>query len=275
MSYDTPEASVKDGRPYFLYQFASSAGTTRLTSEPVDLTRDAGDGDVTWTASPISHDKMEQNGNVEKQEIELTFPLSDTFAAGFLVPATAITTLTVFRGHYTDLTDELRTIWKGRVVGAHSGGQTITMLGESIFTSLRRTGCTARVQRTCRHALYLPGCNLDKADFAVSATATSINGLTVTVTEAADEPDSTYSAGMIEWNGRFGFIASHFSTSLHLVSEIPGFEDEVTDNAPVSITIYPGCDRSLTVCNGTFSNLLNNGSFAYRPPNNPFSQSIV
>jgi hypothetical protein len=131
MSYDTPEASVKDGRPYFLYQFASSAGTTRLTSEPVDLTRDAGDGDVTWTASPISHDKMEQNGNVEKQEIELTFPLSDTFAAGFLVPATAITTLTVFRGHHTDLTDELRTIWKGRVVGAHSGGQTITMLGES------------------------------------------------------------------------------------------------------------------------------------------------
>lgn len=271
MSYDTPEASVKDGRPYFLYAFASSAGTTRLTSEPTDLVR----GGNTYTKSSIRHSKMEQTGNVEKQELQLEFPLSDTFALTLLEPATGITTLTVFRGHHSDLTNELRTVWKGRVVGAQSGGLLISVVAESIFTSLRRTGCNARVQRTCRHALYLPGCNLDKDDFAVSATATAMSGLVVTVTEASGETNGFYKAGMIEWDGRFGFIESHSGTSLTLVSDVPGLETEINDNGPTSVIIYPGCDRSLAVCDDRFDNLLNNGAFPYRPPNNPFNQSIV
>lgn len=283
MSYDTPEASVADGRPYFLYVFATGALTpVRLTSEPVDLVRNIGAGDVTFSASPLSHNKMEQTGHVEKQELELKFPLSDAFAITLLLPATAKTTLTIYRGHYSDLSNELRTVWKGRVSGSISEPQTISVKGETIFTSLRRTGCNARVQRTCRHALYLPGCNLNKADFAEAATATAVNGLVVTVTEATIPADGFYKAGMINWNGRWGFIDRHVGTSLVLVSEIVGLEEEIADNGPAAVTIYRGCDRSTTVCdtfpnagNLSGTNIENHGGFPYRPPNNPFNQSIV
>lgn len=272
MSYDTPEASVKDGQPYFLYQFATGALTpVRLTSEPVELTR----ATFAWTPSPIRHSVVEQTGHIEKQELQLEFPLSDAFALTLLSPATAITTLTIYRGHHTDLSNELRTVWKGRVVGATSGKQTIQVTGETIFTSLRRTGCNARVQRTCRHALYLPGCNLDKDDFAVSATATAVNGLTVSVTEAASEANGWYAAGMIQWNGRFGFIDRHIGTGLILVSEVVGLEEEIADNGPTAVTIYRGCNRSTTICNSKFDNIVNHGGFPFRPPNNPFNQSIT
>lgn len=268
MSYDAQEISVKDGRPFFLYQFSTPSGSTYLTSDPEELVKDS----QTWVPESISHDKIEINGNVEKNELNLFFPLSSEFALDLLAPQTSVMTLTIFRGHHGDLSEELRAVWKGRVAGARSGKQSIRVVSESIYTSLRRTGCTARVQRTCRHALYLPGCNLDKAVFAINATLSAISGLTLTVAEAASYPDGRFKAGMIDYNGNWGFIQSHVGTSLTLVSEIVNLEDVTL---PVSVVIYPGCDRSMTVCSQIFGNLLNNGSFPYRPSKNPFSGSLL
>ncbi len=268
MSYDTPEGSVANGQPYFLYLFDNGIDPARLTSDPAPLVR----MDETFKISPIRHSELEQTGSIEKSSVDFTFPISDPFARSLLPSATAITTVTIWRGHHTDLTDELRVVWRGRIVGSKSTRQSIALSGESVFTSLRRPGCRARYQRTCRHALYFDGCNLDKADFEVAATITAMDGLILTIPVADAADDGEYKAGMLEFEGAFGFFSSHVGEICTLLNPLPGLEDATL---PITVKIYPGCDLSLTRCNDRFDNVLNNGGFNDMPDENPFSISIV
>lgn len=272
MPYDAQEFSIKGGQPFWLYQFARGAVVTRLAASPVALTA----GGQAWTASPITHDVVEQTGNVERSELEMSLPISDPFAISLLSPQTIVMTATLFRGHFSDGTGELRQYWKGRVVGARSNRTIVIIKTENVFTSLRRPGCRVRVQRTCRHDLYGHGCNLNRADWDVAATITAMSGLVLTVPVAAGYTSGKFKAGMVEWNGLFGFIEYHNGSALQLVSDIPGLDDAVAGGAQ-SCLIYPGCDRSLDGAFGctSFNNHLNFGGFRWIPQNNPFTTSIV
>jgi hypothetical protein len=272
MTYDAQEFSVKGGRPYFLYQFARGAVVTRLAASPVQLTVGGHD----WEPSPIAHDILEQSGNVERSELEITLPLTDPFGIGLLSPQAEVMTCTIFRGHYSDLADELRQYWKGRLVGAHSTGTRIIMKTENVFTSLRRPGCRVRVQRTCRHDLYGRGCNLDRADWDIAATITAVTGLNLTVPVANGYTDGKFRAGMVEWNNIFGYIDRHSGATLRLVTEIPGLDDAIAGGSQAA-KIYPGCDRNLISEFGcsSFANQLNYGGFRWIPTINPFTNSIT
>lgn len=272
MTYRLIDTTVKQGRPFFLYQFASGATVTRLTSDAAGIVRQS----VLWTPSPVSHQELEQTGNVEKNKLELTFPLSDTFAYDYLLPATGITTVTIMRGHHGDVDEELSIYWKGRIVGAKSTKQNIIMTVENVFTSLRRPGCRVRVQRTCRHDHYGLECGVNKASFAIACTITAVSGLMLTVPAAGGYAAGTFNAGFISWNGLNGFIDSHSGAACQIISEIPGMDDAILLGA-LSATIYPGCNRNLTgsfSC-AAFSNHLNFGGFRWIPDANPFNTSII
>ena len=271
MSYDEFETSVSSGRPYYLYAFNDGTTTTRLTSNADDLLKMT----ETWTASPLSHADIEQTGNIEKSSLQLTFPLSDSYARQFLQPVPQVVTATIWRGHLLDEDEEHRVVWKGRVVGAKTQNQILTLEIESVFTSLRRPGCRARYQRTCRFALYHVGCNLDITAFQTEKALTEISGLVLTVPAAGSETDGYYKAGVLEYNGLFGFIVDHSGSSLTLLAPVQGLQ-EALDAASGSLTVKlaPGCDLSRTMCEEKFSNELNHGGFPYMPDKNPFSVSI-
>ena len=165
MTYTIIDTSKRQGKPFYLYQFSNVAGTQRFTSSQDEITRLS----HLWTPKVISHGKLEQNGNIEKQSLDIRFALSDEFAQTLLPVQNSPTTLTIYRGHHNDPDQEVETEWKGRIIGTKSGKQYIVATGETVFTSLRRSGCTARVQIQCRQALYQPGCFIDKDDFAVAA----------------------------------------------------------------------------------------------------------
>lgn len=278
MTYAAQETSVADGRPYWLYRFANSNGTvTRLASTETDLTRTdpVTSTSQTWTAAPIAHGNLEQSGTVERASVEFTFPLSNAFGASFLDVTAHVTTLTIYRGHLSDGSNELRPVWKGRVVGARAVDARVIVTGETVHTSLRNPGCRARTMRICRHALYQSGCNLDKADFAVLGTASNVNGRVVTVAEAIPAAANDYRAGIIEWNGIFGFVRTHSGSTLTLLTAIPGLEEAFDADGPQSVTLYPGCDQSLARCTDRFENNLNFGGFPWMTSLNPFNSSIA
>ncbi|WP_210236335.1 hypothetical protein, partial [Mesorhizobium sp. M2D.F.Ca.ET.232.01.1.1] len=154
--------------------------------------------------------------------------------------------------------------------------QNIKVSVESVFTSMRRPGCRARYQRTCRHALYFPGCNIDVDDFKVAGTVTAVSGLALTVAEAALQTDQYYKAGLVIFNDLFGWIGDHIGSTLTLIGAIDGLAEYVTAHGSASVFIAPGCDLS-TGPNGCakFSNFLNMGGFEFMSDNNPFSQSIT
>lgn len=271
MSYDTPESSVDQGQPYFLYLFDNGVTPARFCSDPVTLTKMGED----WLPSPVAHADIEQTGNIEKNSNELTFPLSDVYAKTLLTPANEVTSVTVWRGHHTDLSEEHRVVWKGRVVNAKSGKQNIKITVESIFTSMRRPGCRARYQRTCRHALYFAGCDLNVDDFKTAGSVSAISGLQLTVSAAALQPDGYYKAGLVVFNGLYGWVGVHVGDKLTLIGAVDGLADYFAANGSVPIDIAPGCDLSESTCATKFGNFLNYGGFKNMSDNNPFSQSIT
>ena len=274
MAYDTIEDSLDGARPFWLYQFNDGALSFPFlfTSDEKEYT----DTDLnTYTPSPIDAGDIEVNGNVERQDAEFVFPISDEFARRYLDPAYAITTVTIFRGHHDDPDQNLSVHWKGRIVGCTSAGDAIKITAESIFTSMKRIGNRARCQRQCRWALYRPGCNLNRADFETAATVTAVSGLTLTVPEASLAEANDYKAGIVNWNGIFGMVSVHNGNQLTLLSKIHGLVEYVTANGSADILLAPGCNRTTRRCVDRFDNGLNMGGYEKLPEINPFSTSVV
>ncbi|MCA0871383.1 phage BR0599 family protein [Seohaeicola saemankumensis] len=281
MTYDLLETSTAEGRPLFLYRFAEGSEIWRFTSRATDWVVPGGTladepDDTTWTASALSHGNVIQSGDPRRVDLGLTFPLSDAFARRYLGPrGSAITTLTIFRGH-EQVPDELVAHWKGRIVSARVEGVRITLQAESLFTAMRRQGVRARYQRLCRNVLYAGGCGLDIADFLVSGTATARSGLQITVPEAAEQPDGWYRGGVLRHAGVPGFIIGHVGTTLTLAGRMPGLETEIDDpGVTANVEIAPGCDLRRDTCTGRFGNLLNFGGFPDIPGRNPFGGSSI
>lgn len=286
MSYLTREASVQDGAPIFLYEFVQGEQAWRYTSAPDTYVW----GDQDWLPSSVSHSDITQSNEMAKDGISLRFPRTDdagsAFARQFLGYAPDIvTSVTIRRGHPAD--GEFVVYWRGRVSGSKSSGATISVDCESVFTSLRRPGLRARYQRTCRHALYGRGCNLDPEAFAVVGLAVAVSGAVVHVPEAALQPDGWYLGGMLRApDGALRLVVGHTGNQVTLSRPIESLAQAVAESGyglnygnyygGVAVKIYPGCDH--TEGSGgcaKFDNLGNNGAFLRVPRKNPFGGSSI
>lgn len=280
MSYDVPETSVDDGEPYFLYLFNNGVTKNRFTSDADPIMADPEEIGTPqkWYKSSISHTEIEQTGNIERNSIDLTFPLSDPYARSLQKPGSEVVTVTIWRGHHTDLDGELEVFWKGRIVDVADEKLNIKVTVELASTSMRRTGCGAVYMRPCRHALYFPGCNLNVDDWKVPATVSAVTGgLLLTIAEAAAETDQWYKAGLVIYDGLYGWVGDQVGDQVTLIgSEIAGLADEVAANGSASVFIAPGCDLSSgpTGCE-KFDNNLEFGGFEFMADENPWSQSIT
>ena len=272
MTYDLVEASVAEGRPFFLYQFVEGANVWRFTSRPEAWVTTAGAETFTWEPVSVAHGDVVQSSEIERARLELTWPLSHPFARRFL-PAigSALVTLTIFRGH-EQLPDETVAHWKGRVLGAESEGQRIVLACESVFSTLRRGGVRAKYQRLCRHPLYGRGCNLSIASFYVAASASAVSGPAVTVAAAALRASGYYAGGVLRFGTRLGFIVEHAGDLLTLSRPIPELSAAVL---PAVVDIAPGCDLRAATCRDKFGNLLNFGGFPEIPGRNPFGGGSI
>lgn len=282
MTYSDLEASVADGRPYHLYLFAEGAQLWRFTSLAEDWTSppgaaDASGSEQTWTASAVSHGPIQQSGDPRRVEVEVTFPVSDTFARRFLgVRGQAVTTLTIYRGH-RQVPEETRVVWKGRVIGPRVSGEQIALRCENLLTSVRSIGNAEVYSKICRHVLYGPGCNLDIESFFSGATATAYSGLGVTVGEASGQANGYFAGGVIRHtaSGALGFITGHEGAALTLGGRLVDLEGEIDAGGSAAVEIAPGCDLSVATCRDRFSNLPNYGGFPWIPDRNPFGGRSV
>lgn len=287
MTYASIESSVAEGRPYFLYQFVEGDNVWRFTSRATVWTSAASGGtEITWEPAAVAHGDVVQTSEIERGRLELTWPLSHPFARRFLAPlGNDPVTLTIFRSHEQVL-GETVAHWKGRVVGAEVEGQRILLQAESIFSTLRRAGVRAKYQRLCRHALYGRGCGLDIALHWLTGTVTAISGtgLSVTIPEAAAEPDGWYRGGVLRFGMHLGFITGHAGAHLTLSRPMPELaaalaapeiDLETSDPLPVLADIAPGCDLRAATCAAKFGNLLNFGGFPEIPGRNPLGGGSI
>lgn len=269
MSYNLIEISAADSHVFELYKFSRNNASWYYTSADVDIVHL---GDV-YISTPITRDNINQTTETSRDPINVKLPFDLNFIQDYVAsPPTVVTTCTIFRGHYGDA--EVLTIYIGRVVNAKFSEQDASLRIESVFSSLKRPCLRFRYQRNCPHDLYgADGCRVDKSEHAVSATAVVESSTSITCSEIASFPDGYFEGGYINFDN------SGFETNRFILSQVGGlltydlpFSDIVTGS---TVTVYPGCDRTLTTCHSKFNNLDNYGGQPFYPEKNPFTGDMI
>lgn len=277
MSYDSKELTMQDSAPVMLFHFLQGVvleggSEWRLTSSGTLINRLSHD----WTPAVIVPDKFGQTGDMPKDVLTIKLPISHALAQTFLgyVPD-VVTSLTVYRTHADD--SEAIVYWKGNVASPSTSGNVLSLECESIFSKLRRLGAGGIYSRTCRHALYGSGCQLDSDEFAETATVTAVSGggQVLTITEA-DAMDSLVGGFFEAPDGTWRTITKHDGTSVTLMRRIKSLVDEmIAHPGGFEATVYPGCDHTFETCDETFVNLANFGGFPGIPELNPMGGNNV
>jgi uncharacterized phage protein (TIGR02218 family) len=252
-----------------------------VTSADEDQTHN---GEI-YTRMAIGRNEAQSKTELSKANLEVTVSIDNPMGRRWLKTSIdAAVGLTVFIKDAE--TSNVVVGWKGRLASVKPGEKSITLVFESVFTSLRRPGLRQRYQRTCPHALYGPGCNASKEDFAVSGEVTGVSGSVVTMPIAATYPNGWFTAGIIEApDGTMRFITNHSGSTLTLIRSLDSLSESFAKQGygqgygfgygGLSVRIFPGCDRTTQTCKDKFDNLNNNGSFPFIPLKNPMSGSSI
>ena len=259
MSFATWIAAVSGKRTVWLYEITVD-GTTTYLSRGRDYTLSA----QLYTGTHASNSKIVVTQDAQKAEVVLVFARTDALAIAIRDNDTSDVLVKIKRGFAEDPDQEFRTEFQGRVVGTKPGLAWISIQCENEFTTFRRSGGAAVMQRPCRHALYHGGCGLDIADFNTAGTATAYAGSAVTVTEAASQSDGYYNGGILTFS-TFPpqMIVAHVGTALTMLGPVGGLAEEIAASTTAAVSIAPGCNRSTGDCFTKFSNIENYGGFPY------------
>lgn len=257
--------------PIDLYRLVMGGTVWTLTSSDADqiysITGDS-DDEERYISTAMSRGEINQKNEMAKAHLEVNIPLTHALAISLLAAHTdQLMIVTVFE----KIDSDVNTIWKGRLASIRPGDTDLTLIVESIFTSMRRMGLRAKMQRSCRHALYSRGCFLDMEDFVTAGTLNAIAGDVLTIPEAAGQADGYFLGGILKDSaGLLAYIIGHTGSAITVQRIQYSLATEFAADGPgVVVSLYPGCDHTRATCNTKFSNGLNYGGFDYIPLKNP------
>lgn len=256
-----------------LYKIVALPDIWTFTSSEDQIYND-GSGEVVYKKTAISRTQVEQKKELTKASVTIDIPIDHPFSKFILTRFfEQLISMTIFKSE----DGSTSVFWKGRLASIQPSGTSLSLIFESIFTSLRRPGLRATFQRNCRFALYGKGCNLDPADFAISGTLSAINSTTLTIAEADDEIDGYFNGGMIAApDGTFSWIMNHVGDQITIQRPSLSLSEAFLETGVLTpVVLYPGCDHSRLTCNSKFDNVINYGGFDWIPNKNPMSGSIT
>jgi len=262
-----------------LYKFERGTTVYTLTSSDEEQEYES----EIYEPAVIGHGNRENQTELSKENLEVKINLEHPMANDLLTYfGDDIMILTLF----IKLDSGVEVGWKGRYVSQKPLGNQLSIIIESVFTSLRRPGLRARYQKTCRHALYRTlGCKLNVEDFAYESILDSILGRTLIVSGASLQPDGFYIGGMIRASSdnSLRWIVNHVGDTLTLVRSFEKLEEDYAgygvnyggSYGGTIVKIYPGCDHTRATCISKFDNVLNYGGFPWIPGKNPMGETSI
>ncbi len=222
----------------------------------------------TYVKKPITDEGVSQSGEAQNDDMDVicsqTLPVVGFFRDA--VPSGTIY-VKIRRKHFGE--SEAPLAWVGYILQVSrpdSASAKITC--HTLDASFNRSGRRLTWQRACPYMLFGPGCNLDKAPYATTATVTVRDGPTVTL-DAYAHPDGWANGGFFEWTTDEGFIERR-----PIESQVGNHFVVFTTASGVTVgtvlTIYPGCARIIQVCHDKFGNEDNFGGIPQMPGKSPF-----
>lgn len=273
MTFDSRETSAEDGAKVFTYTWVRGSRFYRYAAADQDVVLDfqrfTGLGSIT-------HGTIEQSGDPSRSSIEVTVATDHPVAALYRVTPPVDSVVLTIHAHHVGEEADRRPVWQGRILGVRwdlpDGRARITH--EPTYTSLRRTGLRRNYQALCPLVWGGKRCGVNKEAFAVAGAVLEVNGLGLTIPEAAAQADGWYDGGELVWEIESGvverrFIRSHVGSALTVTAFPVGL-------APgTAVKLYPGDDHTADTCAGKFDNIDNYGGFLYFPDKNPFGGSTI
>lgn len=277
MSYESQESSAQAGAPIELFRISGAENFYYTSSSaPYDY-----NGRI-YQPVPIKRTAPTINSKESSASMSLKFPFNNPFVSRYLggVPPEP-DTLTIFRVHLSDTTDEVKRFWYGTVSSVKFSGDTATVSILGVMARLGQQIPVSTYSWMCNHALYDGKCGVSQAANVYTFTVASISsdGVTVNLTDfgqaAAKLSDSTYfNGGIFTAPGDIGQRTvlkfeqpDPISNTYQAVLLVPAPSLSVGDQ----ITVTAGCDHSIQTCHSRFNNASQYGGFPYIPTLNPFS----
>lgn len=273
MSYAEKETSVDDGRPIELFKVSYSGNNWYYTSADRDIAYLGS----TYKPVPCGRSELQPTSDPSKSDMTFTFPRDVEVGEVFRIqPPSEVVSMTVFARHISD--SEFVTVWKGRIVDCQWEAQYVKLIGESVFSSLRRPGLRRRYQYQCPHALYGTKCRVDREIWKEIHALTGVSGILIQVNGAVGKPDNYYAGGYVTWENNLNqniekrmVRSSIGATGILELASIP-----IALAGGDMVTLYPGCDHTLGPggC-GRFDNEENFGGTPFIPNKNPFGGTAI
>lgn len=277
--FDDFELSPRSGRPRGLFLFTRQGKAWRFASGDTDLVI----GGNTYVRAPISITEIKETVEKPQDQVTITMPYMSDPGAGELPPTQDLganwhpyVPSDVIRVAYMEVhanDPDLQAIirWQGRVAQPKfSKGQLeLTCIPSGTKGAKLRQG--PKWGRSCWKDPYstgLRGCNLDPADFQISATLTAVSGLVVTAAEFASAPLSLRGAAL-SWTREDGIVESRpvMSQSGADLTLLYGAADLA---AGLEVTVLPDCPGNWSACDER-NNTINYGGSVYEPTEDAFS----
>lgn len=266
-TYNDKEFSIADAEPFELYDFVHGTWTMYLTTRATEFY--VSDNQV-YLPTAITRGRINQGEKINKDSITITIPRGHDLAAQFInFPPETSTTVTIRRLHRGLAFTEAIVIWKGRVIGGEPKGETMDIICESIFTSLRRYGLRLRAELICQHTLYSPECGANQPLYRFDNAISAISGTALTMASTSAKADGWFNGGILDYQGDTRFILFHAGNTIKISRPMASLK------AGITVALYPGCDRTMDICKNKFGNLNNYLGFPWIPSVNPFEVNIT
>tara|TARA_R110000737_G_scaffold47134_6_gene67070 strand:+ start:6874 stop:7704 length:831 start_codon:yes stop_codon:yes gene_type:complete len=274
MTYEAFEELQEGSAPIELYTVTIGATIYRWTSAEDDITEAA---DV-FTAIPIERGTLKGGGpDTRKEFLVITVAGDNPVAVQYIGSVPGVEgTIKIERIQRGDgPTFQVITLFNGTISSAAftNAGRTAQLRIVPLVTSQSKPVPTDTYQGLCNRVLYDDQCQVDdtSASFRLSTAAvTAVSGNTITVTGADANGDNYYTGGFVETSSSDDrrLILDQTGTVLTLLLPF------TTSPIGTNVTVFAGCDHSISTCKSKFNNVVNFGGFAWVPSKNVFATGI-
>lgn len=262
MSWNEYEVSVADGQPLLLIEFIrGDKQAWRYTNADCIVACNGHD----WLPAPISIPGITIGTG---ESMDVIIPADSPVAMLFRgVPPSSPLRVRIHRAQAAELS-EIKTVSIGSVSEVkREATDRVRLVIVDISTTFNRNGLRLTWGRACPYSLYDRNCKMNPAQYAISTIIQTMTGSGITLS-LTGLPDGWLSGGYLEWSDNG--ITERRGLKAHKGAEIGIFGGTQGLAAGMGITLYPGCDRTIQVCNDKFGNALNYGGQPHMPGKSPY-----
>lgn len=273
MPFGDQETSLDSARPIELFEVSYSGNFWYYTSADRDVIFQG----RTYVATVCSRGEINQSVSDSASGLTLSFPHDIPFVDVFRVqPPSEVVSLTALVQNYL-IPAEFVVLWKGRILNVNWKSPWAELVTESVVASMNRAGLRRRQTPNCQYPLYSARCGVLRDNYREDTTLFSVDAYTVIAQASIGKVDNYYAGGMVTWAHRTNgnqekrmIVSSVGSTGeLTLASLTVGLQ------GAQAVTLFPGCDHTISTCDSKFNNKDNCGAMAYIPKKNPFGGTTL